>query len=306
MAVMRAEAEVRIAGVSLTAADAETLAAFYQMLGFERRGEERRSGPAFAALMRLRDAAARVIRLTLGAERLELLEFETPGRPYPRHAASNDPRFQHFAIVVPSIDAAHERLQASRAWSPITRSEPQRLPQSSGGVVAFKFHDPEGHPLELLEFPQERMPAVWRARQDGSRALHGRAGTGLGIDHSAIVVADTARSLEFYARLGFRRSGGSCNRGPEQARLDDLEQPVVEVTALSSSAEPPHLELLCYREPAAREPPDLPLASNDIAATRVLLEVKEGPSGTDDGARAPAPRLIHDPDGHALVVASHA
>ena len=29
-------------------------------------------------------------------------------------------------------------------------------------IVLFKFRDPEGHPLELLAFPRDSVPACWR------------------------------------------------------------------------------------------------------------------------------------------------
>lgn len=293
---------VRIAGVSLTSADADALAEFYVALGFERAGIELRGGPAFAHLAQLPDADARVVLLRLGEVWLELASYTRRGRPYPSGAASNDPWFQHFAIVVANMQAAYARLTRLQGWAPITRPAPQRLPESSGGIIAFKFRDPEGHPLEFLEFPGDRMPALWSAR-----ARPG--GPFLGIDHSAMVVASTERSVDFYARrFAFMRIGGSRNRGAEQARLDGLSEPDVEVTALGSGApQPPHLELLCYRSPAAPATPTAALGSSDIAATRLLIEIDE-PSrmrialGTDDVAPSTAlyGALMHDPDGHAL------
>ena len=109
------------------------------------------------------------------------------------------------------------------------------------------------------------MPAIWTHSSGGAVCL--------GIDHSAISVSDTARSIQFYReRLGFAVSGGSCNRGIEQERLDGLKDTMVEVTALSpGSGGPPHLELLSYRNPAPRQPICPVLASNDIAATRLIL-----------------------------------
>jgi hypothetical protein len=53
-------------------------------------------------------------------------------------------------------------------------------------VTAFKFRDHDGHPLELLAFPEGRVPGPGRTAN----------GTGpfLGVDHTAIAVRDTARS----------------------------------------------------------------------------------------------------------------
>ena len=295
----------RIAGLSLTSADADALAEFYLALGCERSGIELRGGPAFAHLAQVAHPEAQVVLLRLGEEWLELVTFAERGRPYPPDRASNDPWFQHFAIVVASMEDAYARLARLEGWTPITQPVPQRLPESSGGVTAFKFRDPEGHPLELLEFPADRMPAVWRTRAASRRRLF------LGIDHSAVVVASTERSVEFYEqRLAFELTGSSHNRGAEQAQLDGLRDPDVEVTALATAgARPPHLELLCYRAPRLPASRAAPLESCDVAATRLLI-------ATNDSARmrvalgmeqlppeiARCGALLHDPDGHALLL----
>lgn len=295
----------RIAGLSLTSADADALAEFYLALGFERAGIELRGGPAFAHLAQHPHAEARVVLLRLGEEWLELASFAPRGRPYPPGGASNDPWFQHFAIVVASMADAYAQLTQLKGWTPITRSAPQRLPESSGGVTAFKFRDPEGHPLELLEFPPDCAPPLWSARAAS------RSGAFLGIDHSAAVVASTERSVEFYERrLAFVRSGGSRNRGAAQAHLDDLPEPEVQVTALrSAAAQPPHLELLCYRAPSAQAGPAAPLDSGDVAATRLIIEIGDPAlmrMALGVGSLAPATArcgaLMHDPDGHALLL----
>ena len=46
----------------------------------------------------------------------------------------------------------------------------------------------------------------------------------LGIDHSAISIADTKRSVMFYERLGLSCIGSSLNRGPEQDKLDGIAE----------------------------------------------------------------------------------
>ena len=114
-------------------------------------------------------------------------------------ASASDLCFQHFAIVVADMALAYRRLCSVSGWTAISIDGPQRLPPSSGGVSAFKFRDPDGHPLELLAFPDGRWPAQWRARSNGDLAL--------GIDHSAISVSDSARSIAFYQAwvCGWRR-----------------------------------------------------------------------------------------------------
>src|SRR5205814_1846750 len=68
----------------------------------------------------------------------------------------------------------------------------------------------------------------------------------LGIDHSAIVVANTGRSVAFYRDvLGFAIGPQSLNRGKEQIRLDRVPDAVVEVTSLDPApVSTPHLEFL--------------------------------------------------------------
>ena len=77
---------------------------------------------------------------------------ERPGPPYPAGSRSPDLWFQHFAIVVSDMDAAYARLRAAGV-PPISFGGPETLPEQNGGVRAFKFREPDGHPLELLWFP---------------------------------------------------------------------------------------------------------------------------------------------------------
>jgi len=271
----------RLARFGLTTAAADRLADFYQRaLGCHRLAEERLSGSDFERSTGVEGGAGSLI-LGLGAQRVELLQFDRPGRPYPHGAASSDLVFQHFAIVVADMARAYERLASIGGWTAISTGGPVRLPQSSGGVIAFKFRDPEGHPLELLAFPEGAAPPVW-ARGHG-------AGLFLGIDHSAISVADSARSIAFYENLGLRVSARSLNQGPGQARLDDIARPVVEVTALAAPQATPHLELLCYRPATGGSGSRLEL--NDVAATRLVFEA-------DHFGR----QAMIDPDGHHLLI----
>jgi catechol 2,3-dioxygenase-like lactoylglutathione lyase family enzyme len=249
----------RLRAIGLVVGDLDRAVRFYaDALGFGAGARERRGGATVCTLM-------------LAGERVELLAFDKAGAPYPSDSRSNDLWFQHFAVVVPDMRTACARVEACAGFSAITRDGPQRLPASSGGVVAFKFRDPDGHPLELLAFPG--------------------GGVGFGINHSAIGVSDTAASVAFYEReLGLRVGARSLNAGPEQARLDDVEAPVVEVTGLEVGAGGgPHVELLCYRQPMGGRRSDV--ADNDIAATRLVF------AGDVDAAR-----VTRDPDGHRLVV----
>jgi catechol 2,3-dioxygenase-like lactoylglutathione lyase family enzyme len=306
-------AVMRIGRISLTTANADRLGSFYQQaFGFEAMEVEHHGGTSFARLTGVEGAQARALPLRLGEETIELLAFTPHGAPYPHDIGCDDPRFQHVAIVVSDMETAYLRLCACKGWTAITRPAPQRLPAGSGGVTAFKFRDPEGHPLELLAFPPGNVPSCWR----GASHRHGLC---LGIDHSAIVVADTASSVAFYQQvLGFSVAGRSLNRGQKQEQLDAVPGAVVEVTELDPRAgNPPHLELLCYRSAVPSRGAPAALHSNDIAATRLTLEVDDLPSLEHRLAAArvsfisagtvalrdnrPA-QLISDPDGHALLL----
>ncbi len=294
MAVAAHVIGVRITGLRhlrLCSAQAKPLAAFYESaLGFRRVAEEHLSG---ARTLERLGVEGRTLRITLelGAQRIKLLQFvDQPGRDYPAGSSAADRVFQHFAIVVSDMRAAMEQLAQTEGWTPITRGGPQQLPASSGGVTAFKFRDPEGHPLELLAFPPEHVPARWQHRQ--------ARGPFLGIDHSAISVADRDRSVTFYQSLGLALSQQSVNDDPAQAALDDLDDPRVEVIAMQPAQATPHVELLCYRN--AGSGGRLDLRANDVAATCFVFE------GDKSSFRPSAsPGLVHDlvdPDGHCLAI----
>jgi catechol 2,3-dioxygenase-like lactoylglutathione lyase family enzyme len=279
----------KLAQFELTTAHADALATFFERaFGFRRLAEQRLSGTPFEELHHAENSAKR-ITVGLGDETVGLLQFDRPGDPYPADAVASSLVFQHFAIVVANMEQAYQRLSTVDGWRAISRGGPQQLPKSSGGVVAFKFRDPEGHPLELLAFPEGRAPARWKACAKSALCL--------GIDHSAICVSDTARSVAFYEGLGFQVSSRSVNRGPEQERLDGVYDPHVEVTALSPIQATPHIELLCYR--GAESSHGAATGNNGIAATRLVLEIDSQPSAEPGAAFE---RGIFDPDGHRLVI----
>ncbi|TDH60119.1 glyoxalase [Dankookia rubra] len=304
----------RVTRVSFTTAEPAACSAFFrEALGFEEFGIEERGGEAFGRLMGLSGARAQIRLLRLGQQEVELVAFAEKGRFYPPGGMSSDPWFQHIAIVVSDMQAAYTRLTARPGWTPISTSGPQRLPDSSGGVTAFKFRDPEGHPLELIAFPPGRTPKVWQGP-------HG-ADPCLGIDHSAIVVSSSAVSIAFYQQLGFRLAARSLNRGTEQEKLDAISGTEVEVTRLQHAGmdDPPQLELLCYRSPSARHSSTATGCSNDIATTRLLLDARPGIALApvlaqldmrlvSDGAVAVGggrkAALLHDPDAHHLMLIS--
>lgn len=296
----------KLSRIILICREAEQLAEFYiRAFGFVRIEDSPKSDPGFAELIGFTNGQVRLRSLRLGNQVISLAETQPPGRSYPKDVPGWDPRFQHFAIVVSDMAAAYANLQALRHWTAISTDGPQALPASSGGVTAFKFRDPEGHPLEMLAFAPGATPPHWAFRS-GNLCL--------GIDHSAISVADTSRSVAFYSRLGLARTTSSFNVGREQEKLDNLLRAVVEVTALAPSTQAvPHVELLCYRGNFDRR--QHLTNKNDVAATQLVFEVKRDAldaivarnrdttiSSSTAAESEGLSILLRDPDGHLLCI----
>jgi catechol 2,3-dioxygenase-like lactoylglutathione lyase family enzyme len=270
--------------VSRVVSDLDRAEAFYRDgLGFRAiaRGPSDR---ATLAALGFGDGDAREVVMRLGAQTIALVRPATLGRPYPPDSRSNDLWFQHIAIVVSDMDAAYANLAACAGWRAISEDGPQLLPPSDGAVRAFKFRDPDGHPLELIWFPPGQGRAVWH--HGASAALF------LGIDHSALSIASTWRSLAFYRALGMRVSDRTLNHGAAQARLDGLPRARVRVTGLRpASASGPGLELLGYRPPGR---PAGIVRPNDLATDWVTMMLSRPPGD--------APCAVRDPDGHLLLL----
>ena len=282
---------LRVLRISRVVADLDRAEAFYRDgLGF-RRIDRGPGDPALAGLLGIPGASSECLAMRLGAEEIALVRFDPPGAPYPAHSRSDDLWFQHLAIVVDDMEAAFRHLER-QSPQPISTHGPERLPPSNGSVAAFKFRDPDGHPLELLQFPPGQGRPIWRER----------AGTGagpfLGIDHSALAVAATAQSLRFYRRLGFRVAARSLNDSAVQSRLDGVPGAQVRVTSLRPrSAEGAGLELLAYAPPGR---PASPAAANAAVTDWVTLLWAGAPSS---GRSAMVRR---DPDGHIMLLTKDA
>jgi len=284
---------LRLARIILPSRAPLDLARFYvTALGFTHTGTHPISEPALGELLGLPGAQGELVSLRLGAQRLGLLRTDPAGLAYPADITPTSTRFQHFAMTVGEMAQAQARLQAVPAWQPISRGGPQQLPPASGGITAFKFRDPEGHPLELIA---------------GAAAPAGQ------INHSAISVQSARRSAGFYEGLGLKLTGATLNVGIEQDRLDGVPQARVAVKALSlPDGSAPHLELLCYGDGCQR--PAAASAANDIAAAWLVFTVRSeaqlrallerfrpglAPSRFADGTLR---GLIRDPDGHWLCL----
>ncbi len=295
--------------IGMTVADADRSVDFYsRILGFTLVRDVEVAGDAYERLRDVFPLRMRVVRLRLGDEVLELTQYLAPrGRPAPVDAQSNDRWFQHVAIVVRDMDRAYEWLHDQRVA--YVSSEPQRLPDRNpsaprtGGIRAFYFRDPDGHPLELIWFPPGKGDPRWQQPTD--RLF-------LGIDHTAIAVGDTEKSLAFYRdRLGFRVAGGSENSGIEQERLNAVRGAHLRITSLRAGGGP-GVEFLEYLAPRTgrRFPRDE--RANDLIHWQTRLIARDDGALGDVGSRAvafPGHELgfaravaVHDPDGHTLEV----
>jgi catechol 2,3-dioxygenase-like lactoylglutathione lyase family enzyme len=291
-----------IAGFSRTVADLAVTEAFYRDgLGFARIAPPEPVPPAEAEAMGLAGRRAAQLRMRLGQQAVTFLTVDPPGAPYPEDPAATDPFFQHLAIPVRAVDAAMAQL-ARVGPVAVSRGGPQRLPASSGGVTAYKFRDPDGHPLELIFFPDGPPAERW----------HAAPGLFLGIDHSAITVTDLDAALAFLTGpLGLTVAQRGLNQGAEQARLDGLDDPVVDVIGLEPPVPAPHVELLHYRAPAARRARLAAFGPADRASTRFVFSVPQletsvaslraagfDPGVASDGTAA----CCAGPDGHGFLL----
>lgn len=293
-----------VAGVAITVSDVDRAVDFYtRVLFFEKVADAELGGAVYERLLGVPGARLRVAHLRLGTETVELIEFREPrGRPVPQDSRSNDRWFQHIAIVVSDMDQAFLWLQRHRVEH--ISPAPQRLPDwnpGAAGIRAFYFKDPDGHPLELIQFPPGLGHPRWQAPAD--RVF-------LGIDHTAIVVGDTERSLAFYRdTLGLRVTGRGENWGPEQERLNDVPGARLRITTLRAPAGP-SIELLEYLAPRDGRPAGN-LSANDLAHWQTLLVAADVPATARALQARFAPTLLpvvgeafvaRDPDGHAVQV----
>ena len=298
---------VSIDSVCLTVPDLDRATAFYtDALRFAPLGPSRNCDPDCIALLGLPESCTlRMQTLRLGRQSIKVFAFDPPGRPYPADSTASDLWFQHCAIVVGDVGQALAEL-THQGLLPITQGGPQTLPANTGGVTAFKFRDPFGHPLELLAFPPGVGDPLWH--EPGAALFQG-------IDHTAIAVSDVDRSAGFYETVfGFELGGRSTNIGPEQSQLDGIADVKVDVLALSPRGAPPHLELLGYHAGLRRARPG-DWMPRDQAITRTLMVVDDvaaiaarlaafdpsGPCrrGMWDGVDALA---MGDPDGHGFII----
>jgi catechol 2,3-dioxygenase-like lactoylglutathione lyase family enzyme len=289
--------------VGITVSDMDRSVAFYEhILDFHKIADREVAGERYEHLYGLFGVRLRVVRMQLGDEAIELMQFLAPrGRRIPEDSASNDLWFQHVAIIVSDMDAAYARLRQNNVAH--ASSGPQRLPDwnpNAGGIRAFYFRDPDDNTLEILQFPPGKGAAKWQ---------NARGQLFLGIDHTAIVVANTDDSLHFYRdTLGMRVAGTSENYGTEQEHLNNVFGARLRITALRA-ASGAGVELLEYLAPRDGRPMPRDTHASDLWYWQINMRATR--KGVDANAGVELPNsdlgfrfglVIHDPDGHASLL----
>ncbi|MBI3474776.1 MAG: VOC family protein [Acidobacteria bacterium] len=301
--------------VGITVSDMDRAVDFYsRVLTFQKILDVEVAGEDYEQLVGVFGVRMRVVRMTLGDESIELTEFVAPkGRPIPVDSRSNDRWFQHIAIIVSDMDKAYRVLRQNKVEHSSTG--PQRLPEwnkNAAGISAFYFKDPDGHPVEILQFPSDKGLAKWHRPTD--RVF-------LGIDHTAIVVGDTDASLKFYRDLlGMHIAGESENYGTEQEHLNNVFGAHLRITALRGE-KGPGIELLEYLAPRDGRPFPTDEHANDIVHRQTILLSHEGEAVAREARDAKVSfvssdivanqtrqlgftkaLVVRDPDGHAVEI----
>jgi len=302
--------------IGFTVSNMDRAVDFYtRVLTFEKESDVELAGRDYELLTGVFGARLRVVKLRLGNEVLELTEYlAQKGQSMPSGVRANDRVFQHAAIIVRDMDEAYARLRQFTVEHASTA--PQRLPDwnpNAGGIRAFYFRDPDRHFLEILQFP----PGKGLDRWHRSDRLF------LGIDHTAIVTADTDQALRFYRdTLTMRVAGESTNYDIEQERLNGVFGARLRITTLRAAAGP-GIELLEYLAPRDGHPAPADLHANDIAHWQTTLVTSDAhrlfdllglrlyflvsptavsPAGGELGLANAV--LVRDPDGHAMRLAA--
>jgi len=306
--------QVAVESVGMTVSDMDRSVAFYSALAFQKVSDIEVLGEQYEHLEGVFGARMRIVRMQLGNEFVDLTEYLAPrGRPIPADSRSNDLWFQHIAIVVRDMDQAFEKLRAVKVQ--FVSTGPQTLPPSipaAAGIKAFYFRDPDQHNLEVIYFPSGKGDPRWQEKTDKLF---------LGIDHTAIGIANTEASLHFYRDLlGFRKAGESENFGTEQEHLSQVLGAHLQITGMRAASGPgiEFLEYLAPRDGRAR-PADL--HANDIVHWQTMIttddvdlmakKLRDGhvhfvSSGVvampKDKAGFSKGALVSDPDGHSVLL----
>lgn len=303
----------RVESVGFTVSDMDKAIDFYtRVLPFEKVTDTEVWGTEFEHLSGVFGARARIVNMKLGDETLQLTEYLTPqGRPVPVDSRSNDRWFQHIAIIVSDMDKAYAHLRANKVRHASTA--PQTLPAyitAAAGIKAFYFKDFDNHVLEILSFPPDKGLPKWHELSKTGKLF-------LGIDHTAIVVADTAKALKFYEGvLGLTVAGSSDNHGTEQEHLNNVRGARLHISGLRTKEPGVAVEFLEYRTPTDGRQYPADSRSNDLwhwqtsfVASNIAemfssyrpVFVSDGlVSFTDLRLGIKRGTVVRDPDGHAV------
>lgn len=295
---------------------------YSETLGFKAGKREILEGKWLSELLGISDAVVDRVILHLGDEELELWEFQKKtdfknnnfkGEIIPVDSKSNDLWFQHICIVVQDIEEAF-RKGADKAEQ--ISSKPQTLPAWNTGaanIKAVKFKGINGHSLELLNFPEDKGDKRWHKN---------KIDLFKGIDHTAIGVSDTQKSIEFYnGILNLELVGQGTNYGKEQDEMDGLENTKVLISTLRPNNHGMGIELLDYQLPNQERRSRINPKTTDLNEWRVILLVdnlrdihirlESSDSSKSLSSIVSIPENIwggvtacqvRDPDGHALLL----
>jgi catechol 2,3-dioxygenase-like lactoylglutathione lyase family enzyme len=304
----------RVDAVGMTVSDMDRSVDFFsKILSFEKVSETEVAGEDYELLEGLFGLRMRIVRMKLGEEFITLTEYLAPkGRPIPVDSRSNNRWFQHIAIITSDMDKAYAWLRQNKVEH--ASSGPQRLPdwnKNATGIKAFYFHDPDGHNLEILQFPAGKGDAKWYRPSDKLF---------LGIDHTAIVVNDTEASLNFYRDvLGMRIAGESENYGTEQEHLNNVFGARLRITSMRAMDGGPGIEFLEYLAPRNGRAFPADERASDVVHWQTTLTVNNAEAaalslranrsmfvspglvqlGRDDLGFTKA-FMVRDPDGHVM------
>jgi len=287
--------------IGITVSDMDRAVDFYsKVLTFEKVSDTEVAGESYEHLEGVFGLRMRVVRMRLGDEFIELTEYLAPkGRPIPVDSRSNDRWFQHIAIIVSDMDKVYARLRQNKVEQ--ASSGPQHLPdwnKNAAGILAFYFKDPDGHPVEVLQFPPDKGLEKWHRSTD-----------------------KLFLGIKFYRNLlGMHVAGESENYGTEQEHLNNVFGAHLRITALRG-ASGPGIELLEYLTPRDGRPfPSDEQASDVVHRQTVLLTrgadaaarqlqssrvnfVSSGVVANQTGQLGFSKALlVRDPDGHAIEI----
>lgn len=290
-----------VLGVLQVVSDLDQRVAFFtHVLEFEEIQRFECKGACWEELFQLPASSGILVELRLGNETLYLMQFlPGQGAPYPKNSRSDDLWFQHIAIVVSDMQKAHTKLMKHGVQS--ISDFHQTIPQSNAtaaGIKAFYFRSPDGHPLELISFPPHKGNPRWQSKSS----------LFLGIDHTAIVISNTEKSLPFYQDLfGMRVVGGSLNYGEEQEKLSGVLEAKVKITSLCFfGSEGMGIEFLEYLHPIGGRKKAKETRAHHLTETQTVIAIDNISFGRQaislEGGAWNKGLMIRDPDGHRVLV----